>query len=112
MNSNSNAQRKIKEPEMKPSSSGDGSAQNLSTSVIRRLSTQWHLPPGWENCGFTIRGNGMIIECPFCRAEGITWRPEKAVEPWQKRKVVMAHMAIAHGPARKPQAPASLRRVK
>lgn len=98
--------------EKKHSSSSDGSSQSLSISVIKRLSNQWHLPPGWENYGFQIRGNGMIIECPFCRAEGITWRPEKEVEPWQKRKVVMVHMSMEHGPARRPRAPARLRRIK
>jgi hypothetical protein len=103
---------KTSEPETKHSSSAVGSDQKLSTSVIRRLSTQWHLPTGWENYGFSIRGNGMIIECPFCRDEGITWRPEKEVEPWQKRKVVMVHMRMEHGPGRRPKAPASLRRVK
>lgn len=109
-----NNAQKSNESATTPSSSGVGNSQSLSTTLVRRLSTQWHLPPGWENYGFVIRGNGMLIECPFCRAEGITWRPAKDVEPWQKRKVVIAHMAIEHGGGgrRRPKPPAKLERIK
>lgn len=105
---------KTNDSSTKPSSTGGISAATLSFSVIKKLSTRYHLPPGWENFGFRIRGNGIARECPVCRMQGMEWRCGEDVPQHQLRTVIMAHMMTDHfGPAtRKPHAPAKLRRIK
>src|SRR4051812_16515754 len=100
---------------MLPISSTDASEPRLSSTLIRKLSTQWNLPPGWEHY-FSVRGNGQEITCPYCPNR---WRPGKDVAPHRRWKVLANHMAVAHPvvatkePARMQRAkPARLLRVK
>lgn len=91
-----NAQKREAQNGTMPSSSSDGNRPSLSTTQVRKLSTLWDLPHGWENCGFHIRGNGMLIECPICNLMGLSWKPGIYVPPHRRRKVVMGHMMVDH----------------
>ena len=88
------------------SDSQEDSKPKLNTALVRRLSTQWNLPSGWENY-FSVRGNGQVIQCPTC-----DWRPEPEVPHHRRWKVMSNHIAVYHGPKAKAKLPPRLQRVK